>query len=58
MSSRWLQGNSGHETAMDDPPAESPPGDHSSSDDETVKGDREDEVIQELIQLYTIAGNQ
>lgn len=23
-----------------------------------MKGDREDEVIQELIQLYTIAGNQ
>ena len=25
---------------------------------EGIKGDREDEVIQELIQLYTIAGNQ
>ena len=24
---------------------------------EGIKGDREDEVIQELIQLYTIAGN-
>ena len=25
---------------------------------EGIKGDREDEVIQELIQLYTIAGNR
>ena len=25
---------------------------------EGIKGDREEEVIQELIQLYTIAGNQ
>ncbi len=25
---------------------------------EGIKGDREDQVIQELIQLYTIAGNQ
>ena len=25
---------------------------------EGIKGDREDAVIQELIQLYTIAGNQ
>jgi CsoR family transcriptional regulator, copper-sensing transcriptional repressor len=25
---------------------------------EDIKGDREDAVIQELIQLYTIAGNQ
>jgi DNA-binding FrmR family transcriptional regulator len=25
---------------------------------EGIKGDREDEVIQELVQLYTIAGNQ
>lgn len=25
---------------------------------EGIKGDREEEVIQELVQLYTIAGNQ